>query len=443
MHKISLIIKREYLSRVKKKSFLLLTFLIPIFFIGMYGAMFYLMKKGYEDNFAEVTVLDEEGSFYQQLKSNKNIAFLPATTNLAAEKEKLSSTEKDFASLLIIPKDIYQSRGITLLSAGKANLKTRDEVEKQLQDIIRLKLYADAGINGDLLNTIDPSIQIAAKEITSDGEETNANTEIAMGIGVALAILVYLSLFLYGVQVMRGVIEEKSNRIIEVIIASVKPFQLMMGKIIGIGLVGLTQFFLWIVLSAGLFTLATGYFMSAQDLQEGAAMQQQLNGGNGELAKAMEKSKEMGFLDALHSVNFTEIAICFVLFFLAGYLLYSAIFAAVGSAVDSETEANQFTMPITMPLLITYILSFGLIINDPHGSISTWLSFIPFTSPIAMLVRIPFGVPLWQICVSLSILIATFIGTTWVAARIYRVGILIYGKKASIKEIIKWFNYKG
>ncbi|MBP3943623.1 ABC transporter permease [Sphingobacteriaceae bacterium WQ 2009] len=444
MHKILLIIQREYVSRVKKKSFLLLTFLVPIFFIGMYAAMFYLMKKGYEDNFAEITVVDEQGSFYEQLRSNKNVAFLPATADFEAEKEKLRSSKKDFASLLYIPKDIYNTRSLNLISAGKSNLKTRDEISSQVQEIIRNKLYQDAGIDKNLLATIDPNVTVSAREISSDGEEKNANTEIAMGIGVALAILVYLSLFLYGVQVMRGVIEEKSNRIIEVIISSVKPFQLMMGKIIGIGMVGLTQFLLWILLTGGLFTVATTLFVDKESLESVAATQGEMSQGNEQLSTAVEKSAQMGgFLEAIKAVNFYEIAICFILFFLAGYLLYSAIFAAVGSAVDSETEANQFTMPVTMPLLITYILSFGLIINDPHGTISTWLSFIPFTSPIAMLVRIPFDVPLWQIATSLTLLILTFLGTTWVAARIYRVGILIYGKKPSFKELIKWFNYKS
>ncbi|MNX66973.1 ABC-2 family transporter protein [compost metagenome] len=216
----------------------------------------------------------------------------------------------------------------------------------------------------------------------------------------------------------------------------------MMGKIVGIGMVGLTQFVMWLVLTLGLFLVATTLFVNPQDIQEVAASQPGA-ANMGTVSKAMGQGGSASILASIQSFNFTEVIVFFFLFFIAGYLLYSAIFAAAGSAVDNETEANQFSMPITMPLLLTYILSFGVIINDPNGPIATWLSFIPFTSPIAMLVRIPFGVPLWQILTSLTLLILTFLLITWVAARIYRVGILIYGKKASLKEIIKWFNYKN
>src|SRR5690606_1421367 len=202
-------------------------------------------------------------------------------------------------------------------------------------------------------------------------------------------------------------------------------------------LVGVTQFLLWVILSLALATAASTLFIGGEDLQQQMAQQQQV----------LEESGSSTFIaeigDMLAGVNFTEILICFFLFFIGGYLLYSALFAAVGSAVDSETEANQFTMPITMPLLLAYVLSFGVLVNDPHGSIATWLSFIPLTSPIAMLVRIPFGVPVWQIALSFAILVAGFVFATWVAARIYRVGILMYGKKPTLRELIKWFNYKN
>lgn len=257
-----------------------------------------------------------------------------------------------------------------------------------------------------------------------------------MGIAMGLSILIYISLFLYGAQVMRGIIEEKSSRIVEVIISSVKPFQLMLGKIIGIGMVGLTQFILWLLLTVGLTTIATSTMLSKEDLT--GAMNSQ---GQAQQLEAMNSSG-FDFQEAMQSVNFPQLIICFFIFFIGGYLLYSALFAAAGSAVESETEASQFTMPITMPLLLTYILSFGVLVNDPNGPVATWLSFIPFTSPIAMLVRIPFGVPTWQIIVSALLLVGGFLLTTWVAARIYRVGILMYGKKASFKEMIKWFNYK-
>ena len=242
---------------------------------------------------------------------------------------------------------------------------------------------------------------------------------------------------------MRGIIEEKNNRIIEVIISSVKPFQLMMGKIIGIGLVGITQFLLWIVLSTTLMSVGGSFLPSPDETSQvmspssttvalDTVQQDNVSGNSAVKALAM-----------LDNIDITRVLVYFFLFFISGYLLYSALFAAVGSAVDSETETQQFLFPITMPLLFTYVLSFGVLINDPHGPVAVWLSMIPFTSPIAMLVRIPFGVPDWQIIVSLLLLAAGFIGTTWMAGRIYRVGILMYGKKASYRELIRWFRYRG
>ncbi|MFD2966161.1 ABC transporter permease [Sphingobacterium bambusae] len=433
MSKIPLIIQREYFSRVKKKSFLLTTFLVPLFFIGMYVGVFYLTKKSFEDKHAIVHIVDEEGSVAALLKSNKNLTYTNSNVELQKQIEQLKNQE-DNTNLLIIPKDFYETRQVELLSAGKPNITTQNEVKDHLKEIIRNVEYKRLGLDGENIKKINDSISIAAKELSEDGDAKESHTEVAMGIAMALSVLVYLSLFLYGAQVMRGIIEEKTSRIVEVVISSVKPFQLMMGKIIGIGLVGLTQFLLWLVLTTALTSAATTLIFEQQDIAAQAMAQ---NKG------AMPAAGGLDFLNALQSVNFTELLLCFFAFFLGGYFLYSALFAAVGSAVDSETEATQFTMPITMPLLLTYILSFGVLVNDPNGSIATWLSFIPFTSPIAMLVRVPFGVPTWQIIVSLLLLVAGFLLTTWVAGRIYRTGILMYGKKASFKELIKWFNYKS
>lgn len=418
-----------------------MTFAVPLFFFALYAGMFYLTKKSFKDAHMEVFIVDQQGDFGANLKSNKNITYKSSSLSLEEQKKRLTR-EQDKQSILLIPKNILSTQRAELITTGKTSFVVQEIISGQLEEIIREKEYMAKGIDLNMIQSIKPKVEIDAKEITVDGEERNSNTAIAMGIGVGLAILVYLSLFLYGAQVMRGIIEEKSNRIIEVIISSVKPFQLMMGKIVGIGMVGLTQFIMWLILTLGLFVMATTLFINPQDMQEVAATQP--GGSNlGTVSKAMGNSESASILASIQSFNFSEVIVFFFLFFIAGYLLYSAIFAAAGSAVDNETEANQFSMPITMPLLLTYILSFGVIINDPNGPIATWLSFIPFTSPIAMLVRIPFGVPLWQILTSLALLILTFLFITWVAARIYRVGILIYGKKASLKEIIKWFNYKN
>ncbi|MGV6943918.1 ABC transporter permease [Sphingobacterium kyonggiense] len=437
MNKIILIIQREYLSRVKKKSFLLTTFLVPLFFIGIYVGAFYLTKKSFEDNNALVYVLDDTNEVGKLLKNNKNISFTHSTEELDQALKTIKDAE-DNTSLLLIPKDFYESKKIEFLSSGKPNINTQSEIETQLEAVMLNYQYEKLKIDPDKIRNIDSKVRIAAKEITDSGEAKDSDTRIAMGIAMALSVLIYLSLFLYGAQVMRGIIEEKSNRIVEVIISSVKPFQLMMGKIIGIGLVGITQFLLWIILSFGLIGIATSTLINKEEFANQVAEQNSVQTSENQSDMSMMAS--LG--TAMDSVNFPELLTCFFLFFLGGYMLYSALFAAVGSAVDNETEANQFTMPITAPLLLAYVLSFGVLVNDPHGSIATWLSFIPLTSPIAMLVRVPFGVPVWQIALSFGLLVAGFVFTTWVAARIYRVGILMYGKKASLKELIKWFGYK-
>ncbi|WP_262249025.1 ABC transporter permease [Parapedobacter soli] len=443
MNKILLIIKREYLSRVKKKSFLLVTFLVPLFLIGIYALTIYLTAKSFENNQATVYVVDQSGLFEGKVANTEDVTFIGVSGDVAAEKERiLAEGGKTF--LLIIPADIEASSRVELFSKEAASFGVQGEVSDQLEEVLRDRAYADAGIDRATVESISPRVNISAKEITEEGEK-DSSAGAAMGIAMSLSILVYICLFLYGSQVMRGIIEEKNSRIVEVIISSVKPFQLMMGKIIGIGLVGLTQFILWIVLSSALMGIAGTGMMGKIAMETQVENQQQLLTDSGVAATA--STPEIGMVgkvtQELAKVDFQTIIITFLLYFFGGYLLYSALFAAVGSAVDSETETQQFMLPITIPLLFTYILSFGVLINDPHGPLAFWLSMVPFTSPIAMLVRVPFGVPVWEIALSLALLVGGFIVTTWVAGRIYRVGILMYGKKASYKELVKWFRYKG
>jgi ABC-2 type transport system permease protein len=301
---------------------------------------------------------------------------------------------------------------------------------------MRIKLLKDAGIDSETLDKIKPSLSVVSKELTIEGEK-DSSSGAAMAVGFAAAILIYMSLFIYGIQVMRGIIEEKTSRIVEVVISSVKPFQLMMGKIIGIGCVGLTQFMLWIVLSASLMTVATTILFKDKVEQVTSEMPM-----NKQVEAVSTNGPGMDIVKAVQTVQWTYILPVFIVFFFGGYMLYSALFAAVGSAVESDTETQQFMLPITLPLLFTYIMSFSFIVNNPDSSLSFWLSIIPFTSPIAMMVRLPFGVPNWELALSIFLLIGGFIFTTWVASRIYRVGILMYGKKVSFKELGKWFMYK-
>lgn len=441
MNKILLIIKREYLSRVKKKSFLLVTFLVPLFLIGIYALTIYLTAKSFESNDATVYMIDQSGVFADNVANTASVTFLETSNDVAAEKERILAEEgKTF--LLVVPADVSATSQVELYAKGTVSFGVQDEITDQLEEVLRDKAYAAAGIDRATVESISPKVHLSAKEITEEGEK-DSSAGAAMGIAMSLSILVYICLFLYGSQVMRGIIEEKNSRIVEVVISSVKPFQLMMGKILGIGLVGLTQFILWIVLSSALMGIAGAGIMGSEGMQAQVENQQLVAGDE---TTAMVSS-EMGMVgkvtNELGKVDFQTIIITFLLYFFGGYLLYSALFAAVGSAVDSETETQQFMLPITIPLLFTYILSFGVLVNDPHGPLAFWLSMIPFTSPIAMLVRVPFGVPIWEIALSFALLVGGFILTTWVAGRIYRVGILMYGKKASYKELVKWFRYKG
>ncbi len=433
MNKILLIIKREYFSRVKKKSFLIMTFLVPMLIIGMYALIFSLSIKG-GDNIPAVEVIDDSGIFNKGLENKKSATFSKSELTLAEAKQKVINNEDAF--VLYIPADIVSGGTIEMFSQKKAGLSVINTIESQLNDQMRTKLLADAGIDVVTLSKIKPKLTVVSKELTLEGEK-DSSSGAAMAVGFAAAILIYMSLFIYGIQVMRGIIEEKTSRIVEVVISSVKPFQLMMGKIIGIGLVGLTQFLLWISLSIGLMTVASQLIFKNQMEQVKSEMPM-----SQQAAAVNSDGPGMNIIKAVQTVNWPYILPIFIVFFLGGYMLYSALFAAVGSAVDSDTETQQFMLPITLPLLFTYIMSFSFIVNNPDSSLSFWLSIIPFTSPIAMMVRLPFGVPGWELALSIILLIGGFIFTTWVASRIYRVGILMYGKKVSFAELGKWFMYK-
>ena len=433
MRKIILIIKREYFSRVKKKSFLVMTFLVPILIIGMYALIFALSMQG-GDNIPAVEVIDDSGIFNKGLENKKSATFRKSELSLAEAKQKVIKNEDAF--VLYIPGNISNGGTIEMFSQKKAGISVINTIESQLNDQMRTKLLADAGIDVLMLDKIKPKLSVVSKELTLEGEK-DSSSGAAMAVGFAAAILIYMSLFIYGIQVMRGIIEEKTSRIVEVVISSVKPFQLMMGKIVGIGLVGLTQFLLWITLSIGLMTVASQVMFKGKMDQIKSEVPM-----NKQAAAVSTDGPGMDIIKAVQTVDWTYILPIFIIFFLGGYMLYSALFAAVGSAVESDTETQQFMLPITLPLLFTYIMSFSFIVNNPDSSLSFWLSIIPFTSPIAMMVRLPFGVPNWELALSIILLIAGFIFTTWVASRIYRVGILMYGKKVSFAELGKWFMYK-
>nr|WP_316738234.1 ABC transporter permease [Pedobacter aquatilis] len=445
MNKTLLIIKREYLSRVKKKSFIIMTFLTPLIIAGFYGLIIYFSIKGINDKSDKIAVINQNKILTEKLVSNKNVTY--EYVNQPFEKLKQNINKSGYDYILLLPDfDIDAPKGIELVGKKQAGLTLHGRISDSIEDLIRDYKLKRSGISQKDLDNLKSNINISTKKIGDKGEEESSSAGASTVIAFVAGVLMFMFIMLYGVQVMRGVIEEKTSRIIEVMISSVKPFQLMLGKIIGIALVGLTQFLLWIVLTFSISALAVGVFINKDDAKKIVASGQAsaVNPSAQQLQKAALSDGPMGNIqESIQNLELGKIVTVFIFYFLGGYLFYSALYAAIGSAVDSETETQQFMMPVMMPLLVGYALSLSVVTNDPYGSIAFWLSMIPFTSPIAMAVRLPYGVPAWELGLSMFILVVGFIGTVWFAARIYRVGILMYGKKPSLKEIFKWFWYKN
>jgi ABC-2 type transport system permease protein len=410
MNKILLIIQREYITRVRKKAFIIMTLFVPALLSAMYAIISY-MASDQSKAMHNVYVVDESNNFKGKFTSEKNLKYID--TNLSFDQAKAAMQNHEEDVLLHIPATISGKDSVEVLAKKKTNLSLGDNIQTELNRIATNNNLLKDKIDTAQLHKASSNIVVRSSELTATGSK-NANIGATYALSFAGAILIYMSLFIYGGQVMRGVIEEKTNRIIEVIVSSVKPFQLMAGKIIGVGLVGLTQFIIWIGLSAVVTKMI---------------------GGHG------QQSPVMTFVHNLGENAGYELA-CFGFYWLTGYLFYSALFAAVGSAVDSETETQQFMFPITLPLLFAYILSVSYLFQAPDSPLAVWLSMIPLTAPVVMMVRVPFHVPEWQLAVSMCMMVIGFLFTTYIASRIYRVGILMYGKKASYKELVKWFFYK-
>lgn len=446
MKKIALIISREYLSRVKKKSFIIMTFLGPMLIGGMYAIAIWLAVNGDELNKKKnVLVIDETEQFSGHFKESNSLSFEFVNTSLEETKKSIEGDEDSY--VLYIPNLTKDISGVQLYSTKQASISVVSYIEKEIESELKDKKLVENGISRDILKSLDLDVSLKTIRITDKGEESGS-AGASYGVGMLASILIYLFIFLYGVQVMRGVIEEKNNRIVEVIISSVKPFQLMMGKIIGIAMVGLTQFVLWVVLTmsiSGLVTQKLSKQLDTQMEQSGAIAPSKMSpmGATSQMQQTEEASGNdvAQIMDAINTINFPLLIGAFLFYFLCGYLLYAALFAAIGSAVDNESETQQFMFPVTIPLIFSFVLASSSVVNNPDGPIAFWLSMIPLTSPIIMMVRIPFGVPVWQLVLSMSLLILGFIGTVWIAAKIYRTGILMYGKKVTFKEMFKWLRY--
>lgn len=437
MNKIGLIIKREYLTRVRKRSFLIMTFLGPILMAAIYIIPIMLALNANNENM-RIAVVDESHWFEDRFTNNEQHTFVNMPSQpIDSVKELVKKGVFDMA-LYVPPTQLNIPSNAVVFSLKQVPMEVETYISTVMQKEIEDQKLMAKGVDPAIVSAVKTNVNLQIMRMDENGNEKETFTKVQFTLGIVLAMLVYMFIIFFGGQVMNGVAEEKTNRIIEVIISSVKPFQLMMGKIIGVSLVALTQFMLWILLTAVLYIGFSAFIgISHHDiLSQGTLMSQEIT-SNG----IMGNEAVQNIVQIAHSIDFGTIILSFLIFFILGYLLYATLYAAIGSLVDNNTDSQQFTLPVTVPLMVAIISSF-YIVNNPDSSLSVWLSMIPFTSPISMMVRIPFGVPIWQIVISIVLLAGTFVLMTWVAAKIYRTGILMYGKKLSYKEIFKWLKYK-
>ena len=441
MNKLGLIIIQEYLRRVRKKTFIIMTFLAPIMMTGLVFLPLWLASlKGNE--IYNIAVIDRTGKYVSLFSQTDNYRFFDGDKSL---EEYRSSEQKDIFAILNITDDLLENPKAAVLYSEK---QIPADLSRMVSQVLTKQIESDKLASfqiPDLEQIIRDSrvqFQVQTMKWGKDGSETSSSGQIALIIGFVSTLVIYMFIMMYGAMVMQGVSEEKTNRIVEIMVSSAKPFTLMMGKIVGIGLVGLTQIILWVILTGVLIGVGTsgllpGGFLGGQTdvavMQEGAVMSQQINPA--ELPQGME------WIAQLQSFNWGEIAFFFIVFFVGGYLLYASLFAAIGSAINSPEDSQQFMMPVI--IILIFALYAGIYsAENPDGPLAFWCSLIPFTSPIVMLMRIPYEIPLWEKLLSVTLLYATSIGFVWISAKIYRIGILMYGKKPQLKEMIKWITYK-
>ena len=441
MSKLKLIIEREFIAKVRNKSFIVMTFLSPLIMVGMGFLVYFLMKKNNE-KVKEIVYIDNSGLFSKEdFKDSKTVHYLDFTSK-GIEDTKKKVEQGNYYGALIIPKqDSLEllAKSIEFYSKDSPGMSVMNALENKIETKIRNQKLNDFGID---INKINASrIQSDIKMYNFSGEESSKLINgLKIGVGAIAGYFLMMFVMIYGTSVMRSVIEEKTSRIIEVIVSSVKPFQLMLGKIIGNASAGLLQFFIWGILIFILGTLATSLLgINMAEMQTANLSAEQL-----EAAKNVAGGDKMQVLiQEVLRLPLLKLFVLFIFYFLGGYMLYSSLFAAVGAAVDNETDTQQFMLPIMLPLILGVYVGFATVINDPHGPISVAFSHIPLTSPIVMLMRVPFGVTWTELAISMSLLLITFTFMVWLAAKIYRVGILMYGKKPTYKDLYKWLKYKG
>ena len=430
MSNISLIIAHEYKTRVLKKSFIIATILTPLIMILLMLIPTWLMTRS-DDTHKDIVIVDQTGLYDNTFINDDNYTFFYLNTTLEDARQKHHQP----TAIMLITQDLSRNDVPVMLYADKQlNSETISHLRQILNKAVRQQKIDASGIPNlqDIISELHTDIQITSITVSEEGKERVSSADFAELTGMIAALLIYMFIVMYGSMVLQGVVQEKSNRIMEVMLSSTRPFDLMMGKIIGVALVGLTQVFLWVLIIGIAAALIMPSLMSKYGINTSDAM------------LAAETIQQQGFLTdmltAISNFNFTRLIALFIIYFIGGYLLYSSLFAACGSAVDNETDTQQFTMPITLIILIALYAGIYAA-QHPDTSATFWFSMIPFTSPVVMLVRLAYDVQWWELALSIALLVATFILTTWLAAKVYRVGVLMYGKKPSWKEIIRWIRY--
>ena len=432
---ILLIIEREFITRVRKKTFLVITIIAPVLFAALMIVPGVLASLPADHK--NIVVLDEPALLLPEVGNDQfALDYLnPKEFDLALAKDYLRDSDKD--ALLYIPAGEgwdpdFIKRNILLYGKEDIGMELQGFIENRIEDKINRQKLLKQGVDPEVVNQAKTQVNIKSFTLgEEDGQDETSATPLKMGLGYIAGTMMYFFIFFYSVQVMRGVIEEKTSRIVEVIISSVRPYQLMLGKILGIGLVGVVQFLIWIILSSLIYAVVS------QFVYPEIFAQQVISGPNGADLSVLETT---GIFDMVSSINFPLVLGGFVFYFFGGYFLYSALFAALGSAIDQEADSQQFMLPVTAPLIIAFITAMN-VIQEPNGQLAFWMSMIPLTSPITMMIRLPFGIPLWEIALSGAILVASFFAVVGIASKIYRVGILMYGKKVTWKELYKWLKY--
>jgi ABC-2 type transport system permease protein len=441
MNKLPLIIQREFIAKVRNKSFIIMTFLSPIIFVSM-GFLIYFLTKKNNEKIKKIIFVDESKLFVQEdFKNTKTVTFTDFSAfGITMAKEKVE--KKDYYGVIYIPKESNLeklSNSIEFYANNTPGFGLTNTIENAIEKKLRNKKLEDFGF--DLVKINNSRVNANIKILNFSGEESSKMVGwLKIGVGAVAGYLLMMFVMIYGTSVMRSVIEEKTSRIIEVIVSSVKPFQLMLGKIIGNASAGLLQFFIWGFLLFIILSISSAIFgVDMVEMQSSRIPQEQLD-----IAKSVANQGEMQLLfQEILRLPILKIFVLFIFYFLGGFMLYSSLFASIGAAVDSETDTQQFMLPVMLPLILGVYIGFATVINNPNGPVATIFSHIPFTSPIVMLMRVPFGVSWLEIIISMLILLVTFSFMVWLAAKIYRVGILMYGKKASYKDLYKWLKYKG